>query len=161
LTFARSIDPVIPLDLSITRVAVTKREDAGTVEGEGEGGGKTTEMGRKALVPYGLYLGYGFINPHFATQTGLTEEDFSVFWEALKNAWDIDRSASRGLMACQGLYVFSHDNAKGDAPAHKLFERITIKRRDDVEAPRQFSNYIVSVNDSDLPTGISLSRLVE
>jgi CRISPR-associated protein Csd2 len=162
LTFARSIDPVVPLDLSITRIAVTRPEDAGTVAGEeSEGGGKTTEMGRKALVPYGLYIGYGFVNPHFAAQTKLSTEDLSVFWEAIKNMWDLDRSASRGLMACRGVYVFTHENAKGSAPAHKLFERIQVRRKDGVEAPRQFSDYIVTVVDGDLPSGVMLTRLVE
>ncbi|MCS6805830.1 MAG: type I-C CRISPR-associated protein Cas7/Csd2 [Acidobacteriota bacterium] len=151
LTFARSVDPVVPLDLSITRVAVTREEDAA----------KEREMGRKALVPYGLYIGYGFVNPHFAAQTGLSEEDLSLLWEALQRMWDLDRSASRGLMACRGLYVFTHENAKGNAPAHKLFERIRVQRKAGVEAPRQFSDYIVTIADKDLPPGVTLKALVE
>jgi len=149
LTFARSINPVVPLDLSITRVAVTREEDAAKERG----------MGRKALVPYGLYIGYGFVNPHFAAQTGLSEEDLSLFWEALKSMWDLDRSASRGLITCRGLYVFTHENAKGNAPTHKLFERIRVQRKDGVEAPRQFSDYIVTVDDQNLPKGMILTRL--
>lgn len=162
LTFARSIDPVVPLDLSITRVAVTDPEDARVVVSESgtAKGGKTTEMGRKALVPYGLYRGHGFFNPYFGEQTGFTHDDLALFWEALQRMWDLDRSASRGLMACRGLYLFSHESKLGNAPAHSLFSRITVSRRPDVEAPRQFSHYQVLVDDSPLPQGITLTRLV-
>ncbi len=162
LTFARSIDPVVPLDLSITRVAVTREEDAQVVvaEGSGETSGKQTEMGRKALVPYGLYRGYGFFNPHFAKQSGLTEEDLGLFWQALQQMWDLDRSSARGMMACRGLYVFSHDSNLGNAPAHLLFDRVQIDRRPDVVAPRSFRDYNVAVDDADLPAGVSLRRLV-
>lgn len=161
MTFARSIDPVVPLDLSITRVAVTRREDAEHVEGEeGEGAGKTTEMGRKALVPYGLYLGYGFVNAHFAKQTGFSAEDLSLFWEALQYMWDLDRSSSRGLMACRGVYVFSHATGVGNAPAHTLFERLTVRCRDDVEVARKFTDYQVTVHEQGLPEGVTLTRLV-
>jgi len=162
MTFARSLDQIVPLDLSITRVAVTRPEDAKVVEGEGgEGGkGKTTEMGRKALVPYGLYRGYGFYNPYFGKQTGFNKEDLSLFWEALQKMWDLDRSASRGLMACRGLYVFSHEDEKGNAPAHTLFERIVVKRKEDVEAPRSYHDYTVEVKDKDMPQGVKLTTLV-
>ena len=161
MTFARSVDPVVPLDLSITRVAVTRPEDAEVVDGEeGEGGGKTTEMGRKALVPYGLYQGYGFVNPHFGKQTGFSVEDLSIFWEALQYMWDLDRSASRGLMACRGLYIFSHAAGIGNAPAHALFERIEVQCQDGVEVPRKFSDYEVTVNEQGLPEGVTLTRLV-
>jgi CRISPR-associated protein Csd2 len=142
-------------------VAVTRPEDAEAIEGdEGDAGGKTTEMGRKALVPYGLYRSYGFVNPHFGKQTGFSSEDLSIFWEALQYMWDLDRSSSRGLMACRGLYVFSHATAIGNAPAHALFERIWIRCQEDVEVPRVFSDYQVAVNDADLPTEVSLTRLV-
>ena len=111
LTFARSINPVVPLDLSITRVAVTRPEDAVVVSSEGEEGvGKTTEMGRKSLIPYGLYIGYGFFIPQFAKDTGVSTEDLILFWEALQKMWDLDRSAARGMMACRGLYIFSHES---------------------------------------------------
>jgi CRISPR-associated protein Csd2 len=163
LTMARSIDPIVPLDLSITRVAITKEEDANVVvsdEGEGKRG-KTTEMGRKALVPYGLYRSFGFYNPHFAAKTMYTEEDLAVFWEALRGMWDLDRSASRGMMALRGLYIFSHSNAYGNAPAHQLFERIAIQRRLGVEAPRRFVDYEVAVNERELPAEITLTRLVD
>jgi len=161
LTFARSIDPIVPLDLSITRVAITRPEDAAVVLNEtGAGtGGKQTEMGRKALVPYGLYRCHGFFNPHFAARTGATSEDLELFWQALQNMWDLDRSASRGMMACEGLYVFTHDSALGNAPAHQLFRRIHVERKQGVDAPRQFSDYAVGVDDAALPEGIALHRL--
>jgi CRISPR-associated protein Csd2 len=160
ITFARSIDPIIPLDISITRVAVTKEEDAKVVVAEdGSGSGKTTEMGRKALVPYGLYRAHGFFNPHFAKQTGTTSDDLELFWKALQQMWDLDRSASRGLMACRGLYVFTHDSSLGDAPAHRLFERVQVSRRDGVEAPRSFRDYNVAVDSADMPDGVTLTAL--
>jgi CRISPR-associated protein Csd2 len=162
MTFARSIDPVVPLDLSITRVAVTDPEDARVVVGEtGKGvGGKTTEMGRKALVPYGLYRGYGFFSPHFAQDTGVNSEDLALFWEALQNMWELDRSSSRGLMACRGLFIFTHENRLGNAPAHSLFARITLEKKLSVDSPRRFDDYSVAVNDTDLPAGVTLTRLV-
>jgi CRISPR-associated protein Csd2 len=162
MTFARSIDPVVPLDCSITRVAVTNAEDAAVIEGEEkEGGGKVTEMGRKSLIPYALYMGYGFVNPYFGKQTGFSQEDLTVFWEALQGMWDLDRSASRGFMACRGLYIFSHTNGLGNAPAHTLFEGITVRRDEEIEAPRKFCHYVVTVKDqNDLPEGVTLSRLV-
>lgn len=162
LTFARSIDPIVPLDLSITRVAVTREEDAVVEVSEdgGEGrGGKQTEMGRKAVVPYALYRAHGFFNPHFAEQTGASTEDLELFWQALQLMWDLDRSASRGLMSCRGLYIFTHDSPLGKAPAQQLFERIRVPRSG-VEAPRSFADYQVSVNDADLPPGVTLTRLV-
>lgn len=162
ITFARSIDPVVPLDLSITRIAVTREEDLKVVvpEDGGEGrGGKQSEMGRKALVPYGLYRAHGFFNPHFARQTGVTEEDLDLFWQALQRMWDADRSSSRGLMACQGLYVFTHESPLGNAPAHRLFERVRVTRRPDVIAPRSFRDYAVEVDAANLPPGIALTTL--
>jgi CRISPR-associated protein Csd2 len=162
LTFARSVDPIVPLDLSITRVAVTREEDANVVVSEtgGETTGKQTEMGRKALVPYGLYRAHGFFNPHFAKQTGVTEDDLDLFWQALQQMWDLDRSASRGMMACRGLYIFSHESSLGNAPAHTLFDRVQIERTGDVIAPRSFRDYYVTIDAGDLPAGVSLTRLV-
>jgi len=162
MTFARSIDPIVPLDLSITRVAVTDPDDMKVVasdDGRGVKGGKQTEMGRKALVPYGLYRAYGFFNAHFAKQTGATDEDLDLFWTALQNMWDLDRSSSRGLMACQGLVVFSHESSLGNAPAQKLFERVSIERRDEVQVPRSVDGYRISVDEANLPSGVTLSRL--
>jgi len=164
LTFARSFDPIIPLDLSITRVAVTRSEDAKVVESS-EGnqeakGGKTTEMGRKPIVPYGLYQAHGFYMPFLAKTTGFSPEDITLFWDALQGMWDIDRTSSRGLTACRGLYVFSHEKALGNAPAHKLFERITANLNDDTKPPRSFSDYTVTVDDTDLPAGVTLTAIV-
>lgn len=163
LTFARSLDPIIPLDLSITRVAITKVEDANIVvaeEGDGRVTGKTTEMGRKALVPYGLYRAHGFFNPHFAASTGVDGEDLALFWQALQMMWDLDHSASRGMMSCRGLHIFSHENKLGNAPAHVLFERIAVARNPEVVAPRAFADYTVTVDDAALPDGVTLTRLV-
>lgn len=162
LTFARSIDPIIPLDLSITRVAITDPDDAKVVEGDdGKGtGGKVTEIGKKALVPYALYKAYGFVNPHFAAQTGFTDEDLALVWQALQQMWDLDHSAGRGLLSCRGLYVFSHENRLGNAPAHTLVERIHTRLVDDDRPPRRFVDYSVMVDTADLPAGVSLTRLV-
>ena len=162
LTFARSIDPVVPLDVSITRVAVTKAEDAVRFdEGEEKAKGKETEMGRKALVPYGLYRAHGFFNARLATGTGFDAADLALVWAALENMWDLDRSASRGMMACRGLYVFSHNCALGCAPAHRLFDTITVTRIDPARPVRQFADYQVAVDDSRLPDGVTLARLVD
>jgi CRISPR-associated protein Csd2 len=159
LTFARSIDPIIPLDVSITRVAVTKPQDLEVVEGEKEGGGKVTEMGRKALLPYGLYKAYGFFTPTFAEDTKAAQTDLKIFWAALQNMWDLDHSASRGMMACRGIYIFSHDDKYGKAPAHTLLERVKAVRNEGVEAPRSFGNYSVQVNEVNMPQGVTLTRL--
>lgn len=162
LTFSRSVDPIVPLDLSITRVAITREEDARVVvseEGDSATGGKQTEMGRKALVPYGLYRCNLFFSPQQAADTGFDGADLALLWDALVRMWDFDRSASRGLMACRGLYVFTHENPYGNAPAHKLFERIDAERKPGVVAPRSFKDYEVRVDDSNLPDGVTLTRL--
>lgn len=160
LTFARSVSPIVPLDLSITRIAVTKVEDAQVVVADnGSASGKQTEMGRKALVPYGLYQAHGFFNPHFAKQTGATSDDLAVFWTALQMMWDVDRSASRGMMACRGLYVFSHTSPLGDAPAHKLLERVRVTQRDGVIAPRAFADYDVMADRAGLSEAVTLTTV--
>lgn len=160
LTFARSIDSVVPMDVTITRVAVTREEDAEVVVGEeGETSGKQSEMGRKAIVPYGLYRAHGFYNPHFADETGFSSDDLALFWKALQFMWDFDRSAARGMMACRGLYVFSHASRLGEAPAHQLLDRIEARLRDGIEIPRRFGDYAVSVNEANLPDGVTLTRL--
>jgi len=161
ITFSRSADPIVPLDLSITRVAITREEDARVVVADDgtSSGGKRTEMGRKALVPYGLYRCHIFISPQQAADTGFDAQDLALLWDALVRMWDFDRSASRGLMACRGLYVFSHENPYGNAPAHKLFERIEAQRNPEAIAPRSFKDYDVRVDESDLPDGITLTRL--
>ncbi len=149
LTFARSLDPVVPMDVSITRVAVTRT-----------GEDKETEMGRKAMLPYGLYRGHGFYNPSLAKETGFKSDDLALFWDALQQMWDLDRSAARGLMSCQGLIVFSHDSALGNAPAHKLFNLVQVQRRDGVPVPRSFSDYEVSFDESQLPAGVTARMMV-
>lgn len=162
LTFARSVDPIFPMDVAITRVAITKEEDANVVVGhDGKStGGKTTEIGRKSVVPYGLYVGHGFFSAPFAAKTGASSEDLSVFWQALRGMWDLDHSASRGLMALRGLFVFSHEDALGSAPAQDLFERVSVKRLDDSAAARRFADYRVAVDDAALPAGVTLTRVV-
>lgn len=160
ITMARSIDAITPLDLSITRVAVTRPEDAEIVIAEdGTAKGKTTEMGRKAIVPYGLYRAHGFFNPHFAQQTGFDGTDLEMLWRALTLMWDLDRSAARGQMACRGLHVFSHTSGLGDTPASKLLERVRVQRREGVEAPRSFSDYVVAVDAKDLPAAVTYTEL--
>ena len=127
------------------RGATTKRPSTGT-------------MGRKALLPYGLYRGYGFFTPHFAQKTGVTAEDLELFWEALQQMWTIDRSAARGMMALRALYVFSHDTSVGRAPAQSLFERIQVSCKPEVKAPRAFGDYCVTVSEAPLPEGVTLTR---
>jgi CRISPR-associated protein Csd2 len=150
LTFARSIDRVFTTEHGITRVAYTREEKkAGTTA--------TTEMGRKHTVAYGLYRAHGFINPVFARQTGFSEEDLELLWNALENMFDIDRSAARGLMAARGLYVFKHRSDLGEAPAHKLFETVSPGLKEGVVSPRSFQDYLVTEPDpASLPPGVEL-----
>ncbi len=147
ITFARSIDPIVPLDLAITRVAITR-----------EGESKETEIGRKPIVPYGLYRAHGFFSPALAQQTGVSREDLRLLWEAMLHMFEHDRSAARGEMTLRGLYVFTHDSPRGNAPAHLLFEKIAVRRAEGVQTPRTFSDYQVIVAD-DLPNGVQLHRL--
>ena len=151
LTFARSIDPVLPQDFAITRVAVTDEKDRE----------KLQTIGRKTFIPYGLYVAHGFYSPYLGAAAGVTESDLELFWNALINMWDLDRSASRGMMAPRGLYVFTHENRLGNAPAHKLFERIQVHSKELVVSPRSFSDYDVAVNTEDIPKGVLLHRLLE
>lgn len=155
LTFARSVEPVVALEHTITRMAVTKEEDA-----EKQGGGNRT-MGHKCTIPYGLYRAHGFVSAHLANQTGFSEEDLTLFWEALANLFEHDRSAARGLMATRGLFVWEHDNALGCAPAHKLFESVTITRAKNSSGPaRAFADFHVAVDETNLPNGVKLLRKV-
>lgn len=133
-TFARSIDRIAPLDLSITRVAITKEADRMR---------KQTEMGRKPMVPYGLYRSHGYYNPFLADSIGVSDEDLAVLWDALKNLFEFDRSAARGEMAVRGLWVFTHEDKKGNAPAHKLFE--LIKTPSIGGSPRSFEEYLSAI----------------
>ncbi|WP_312266402.1 type I-C CRISPR-associated protein Cas7/Csd2 [Neisseria sp.] len=145
LTFSRSIDPIITLEHSITRMAVTNEKDASET-------GDNRTMGRKFTVPYGLYRCHGFVSAHFAKQTGFSDEDLELFWQALINMFDHDHSAARGQMNARGLYVFEHNNGLGDAPADTLFKRIQISKKEGVDVARSFDDYIVLVNEQDLAT---------
>jgi len=160
LTFSRSIDPILAMDSTIARVALENRGERGTANEENDQEAPTHgTLGRKSTVPYGLYQGYGFFNPHFAKNTGVNSDDLELFWTALVNMWDLDRSSSRGLMACRGLYVFSHESPLGNAPAHRLFARLEVLRKDDVAVPRRFADYSVTLDDADLPAGVSVARI--
>ncbi len=160
LTFARSVDPILTMDSTIARVALENRGErrAGNEEDENEAPTHGT-LGRKSTVSYGLYRGYGFFNPHFARRTGASSDDLELFWKALVNMWDLDRSSARGMMACRGLYVFSHESRLGNAPAHRLFERLEVKQKDNGTVPRRFTDYSVTLDETDLPTGVSVARL--
>jgi len=150
LTFARSIDPVISAEHAITRMAVTNEADLE----------KERTMGRKFTIPYGLYRAHGFVSAHLAGQTGFDAQDIELLWEALKGMFEHDRSAARGEMATRGLYVFKHEQPLGNAPAHTLFDRIRVKRKNGVETPRSFEDYEVQVNEADMPSGVTLLRMV-
>ena len=149
LNFSRSLDPIMQQEVTITRVAVTRPEDE-----------KTTEMGRKHIVPYGLYRVEGYISPALANQegkgTGFSEEDLEVFWQALENMFELDHSASRGKMASRKLFIFKHDSELGNAPSHKLFDLITHELAEDKVVPRQFSDYKIYVDRDNLPDGVML-----
>lgn len=138
LTFARSVDPVVTLEHSITRMAVATEAEA-----EKQSGDNRT-MGRKNTVPYGLYVAYGFVSPALAAQTGFSEEDLETLWTALVNMFDQDHSAARGMMATQKLIIFKHDSALGNAPSHKLFDLVKIIKKPDVTVPRKFADYEVT-----------------
>lgn len=153
LTFARSVDPVETSEHSITRMAVATEKEAD----KQEGGNRT--MGRKATVPYGLYVCHGFISANLARQTGFSEDDLALFWEALKNMFDIDRSAARGLMSAQKLIVFKHDSMLGNAPANKLFDLVTVTKICD-GAPRSFKDYSVTIDRDNVPSGITVEELI-
>lgn len=149
LTFARSVDAVIPGDISITRVAITQ-----------EGQDKESEMGRKAQVPYGLYVGKGYYSPMLAKDTGLDEKDLELFWQALKDMFEHDRSASRGDMRLREVYIYRHEDPLGNAHAGQLFDRIQPRLKPGVEAPRKFEHYEIGMDDADLPKGVTLIRLM-
>ena len=120
-------------------------------------------MGQKPMIPYGLYLAKGHYNPYLGEQTGVSMEDLEVFWAALGSMLEFDRSASRGEMACRGCYIFSHDTPLGNAPSHKLFDLVSVRRKADVQAPRLFQDYVVTVTDPSMANfkGVSLTRLFE
>ena len=150
LCFAESVDPVLPLEMSITRMAVTNEKD---VE-------KEKTMGRKQYVPYGLYRAEGFISAALAEKTGFSQEDLDLFFEALMNMFEHDRSAARGFMASRKLFAFKHESKLGNAPAHKLFDAVSVKRliEDGAEA-RAFSDYEIVVDRAAIPEGVELLEL--
>jgi CRISPR-associated protein Csd2 len=154
MTLSRSIDPIVGLEHSITRMAVATEAEAKKQKGDNR------TMGRKFTVPYALYRCHGFISAPLAKQTGFTEHDLSLFWSALSTMFEHDRSAARGMMTTRALIVFRHESAMGNAPAHKLFERVTVRRRDGDSVPRAFADYEVSVNREALPTGVSIVPMV-
>lgn len=146
--FGRSIDPVVTSEHAVTRCAVTTEKEA-----EKQSGDNRT-MGRKFTVPYGLYMAHGFINPFLANQTGFTDEDLELFFTALGQMFEHDRSAARGLMSAQKLIIFKHETALGSAPANKLFDLVSVKRKPDVEVPRNFADYEVSIGAP--PNGVQV-----
>lgn len=152
IAFAKSCDPVLTLEHSITRMAVTTEKEA-----EDQSGDNRT-MGRKTTIPYGLYRAHGFVSASLAGQTGFNEEDLELLWRSLEEMFEHDRSASRGEMATRGLFVFKHQSQLGNAPAHKLFERIKVRRSTESEdrPPRAFTDYVVDVSSDALPSGVEL-----
>ena len=149
-TFARSVNPIVTKGHSITRMAVTKEEDLS----------KERTMGRKATIPYGLYLCHGFISANLAKQTGFDESDLELFWEALKNMFDVDRSAARGLMSAQKLIIFKHDSELGNAPANKLFDLVKVERKDTTKPARSFNDYTVTIDKSSVPNGVEVIEML-
>ena len=151
LGFARSVEPVVPQEVTITRVAITTEEDAEK---------KGTEMGRKFIVPYGLYRCEGYISANLARKTtGFSEEDLALLWQAILNMFDVDHSAARGNMAVRQLIVFKHDSELGSAPAHKLFDAVTVVRKSGVDVPRSFADYTVAVDEKKIPAGVTVTTM--
>ncbi|WP_018908948.1 type I-C CRISPR-associated protein Cas7/Csd2 [Salinispora arenicola] len=153
LTFARSIDPILPTEHTITRVTQTRQEDIDK--------GERTEIGSKWTVPYGLYRTHAFYSAPRATKTGVTSDDLAALWQATTVMFDHDRAATRGEMKLCGLYVFSHPDALGTAPAAALTQRITLKRKNDDKAPRAHTDYTRTIDESGLPDGVELTKLVD
>ena len=149
LSFARSIDPVVPQEVTITRVAITTEADAEN---------KGTEMGRKHIIPYALYRAEGYVSANLARKTtGFSEEDLQLLWQAILNMFENDHSAARGKMAVRELIVFKHASELGNAPAHKLFDAVQVQRNADVTAPRSYQDYRVTIAD-ELPEGVTCER---
>lgn len=152
LGFARSIDPVIQQEVTITRVAITTEADAEK---------KGTEMGRKYVVPYGLYRCEGYISANLAQKvTGFSEDDLQLLWQAIINMFEDDHSAARGKMAVRELIVFKHDSVFGNAPSYKLFDTVTVSRKDPAKPPRRYSDYAVEVDTAAIPAGVTCERLI-
>lgn len=154
LTFARSIDPVIAQEHSITRMAVATEAEAEKQQGDNR------TMGRKHTVPYGIYVAHGFVSSFLAKQTGFGEEDLELLWQAMEQMFEHDRSAARGEMSTRGLYVFKHDSELGNAHAHALFDRIRIERKAGVDVARSFADYEVKTDEAGVPAGVTLIKRV-
>ena len=151
LGFARSVDPILPQEVTITRVAITTEADAEN---------KGTEMGRKYIVPYGLYRVEGYVSANLARKTtGFSEDDLNLLWTAILNMFENDHSAARGNMAVRELIVFKHDSEFGNAPAYKLFDTVKVAHKPDVVAPRSYSDYTVEVDGAALPAGVTCIRM--
>ena len=153
-TFARSIDPIVTAEHSITRMAVATEDEAKKQSGDNR------TMGRKYTVPYGLYKANGFISAHLAIQTGFNDDDLNLFWESLKNMFDHDHSAARGMMNARKLIVFKHSSALGNASAHTLFNLIDVKLKNEEVPPRSFNDYIVPIDKDKLPEGVELLDMI-
>lgn len=152
LGFARSIDPIVSQEVTITRVAITTEKDAGN---------KSTEMGRKNIVPYGLYRVEGYISANLARKvTGFSEEDLELLWEAIINMFEHDHSAARGKMAVRELIVFKHSKELGDCPAYKLFEVVEVKKKDGILYPRKYQDYEVTVHEGQIPDTVEVIRKI-
>lgn len=152
LGFARSIDPIVTQEVTITRVAITTKKDAEN---------KSTEMGRKYIVPYALYRVDGYISANLARKvTGFSEDDLALLWQAIINMFEYDHSAARGNMAVRELIVFRHATELGNAPAYKLFDTVSVKRKEGVIAARSYNDYDVEVAENKLPEGVSCTRMI-
>ncbi|MCP3873917.1 MAG: type I-C CRISPR-associated protein Cas7/Csd2 [Desulfobacteraceae bacterium] len=153
--FARSIDPVTPVELSITRMAVATQKEADAQKGDNR------TIGKKNIIHYGLYRAEGYISAHLAEQTGFTDKDLKLLWDALINMWDHDHSAARGKMNARKLIIFEHDGKLGNAPAHKLFDLVDVKRKELNGSPtRAFNDYEVMIDRDNVPSGVSLQELL-
>lgn len=152
LGFARSIDPIVTQEVTITRVAITTKKDAEN---------KSTEMGRKYIVPYALYRVDGYISANLARKvTGFSEDDLALLWQSIINMFEYDRSAARGNMAVRELIVFKHASELGNAPAYKLFDTVSVKRKDGIVTARSYNDYEVEVAEEKLPEGVSCTRMI-
>jgi len=152
LGFARSIDPIITQEVTITRVAITTEKDAEN---------KSTEMGRKNIVPYALYRAEGYISANLARKvTGFSEEDLELLWEAIINMFEHDHSAARGKMAVRELIVFKHSKELGDCPSYKLFDAVEVRRKEDILYPRQYQDYVVNIHEEQIPESVEMTRKI-
>ena len=152
ISFAQSIDPIVPNEITITRTAITTEADAAE---------KTTEMGRKSIVPYGLYRAEGFVSANLARKTtGFSEDDLNLLWEAIINMFEHDHSAARGKMAVRELIVFKHATELGNTPSYKLFDAVHVTKKEGVIAPRSYSDYTVTIDEESIPESVTCTRMI-